>query len=191
LENVTPARKTRRIHLSKLMSLVLRHDPDSFGVALDAEGYAALDELVTALRTRIPDLVLDDILEVVETLEPDKRRFTIIDREIRANYGHSIADRIVHPPCAPPEVLWHGTTQRALPEIRVQGLLPMQRQYVHMTDDRTLARRIGSRRGIPHILQVDAARAFADGIPFYRANASFWLADALPAGYLSFSASGD
>jgi RNA:NAD 2'-phosphotransferase (TPT1/KptA family) len=28
---------------------------------------------------------------VVDTVEPDKQRFSIVDDEIRANYGHSIA----------------------------------------------------------------------------------------------------
>jgi len=177
--------KQTLVELSKLMSLVLRHDPASFGVTLDPEGFLPIADLVAALRTRLADLTAAEVVEVVETIEPDKRRFSIEEGEIRANYGHSFADRIAQARATPPEILWHGTIQAALSDIFVQGLLPMRRQYVHLAVDRDLARRVGARRGAPRLLRVESARAFADGVIFYRANSSFWLADSIPPRYLS------
>jgi putative RNA 2'-phosphotransferase len=173
------------VRLSKLMSLILRHQPEQFGVTLDAEGYAAIADVLAAVRDRMPQVTVADLHTVVTTLEPDKRRFSMLTDEIRANYGHSLAERIVHQPATPPAVLLHGTSQPAVTAILAAGILPMRRQYVHLTTDAQLAARIGRRHGAACILAVDAARAAAGGVLFYRANESFWLADAVPAWYVT------
>ena len=38
----------RLIEISKFLSLVLRHKPQTIGIALDAEGWVLIDELLTA-----------------------------------------------------------------------------------------------------------------------------------------------
>jgi putative RNA 2'-phosphotransferase len=173
------------VNLSKLLSLMLRHEPQKFGLVLDGEGFVSIPEVIEAARSRIPSVTRADIVAVVETIEPDKCRFSIVDDEIRANYGHSVAERIAHDPQAPPEVLFHGTTEAAAPLILREGLRPMKRQYVHMTPDLHLALRVGARRGKATILNVAALTAHAEGVVFYRANESFWLADSIPAKFLS------
>jgi putative RNA 2'-phosphotransferase len=173
------------VRLSKLMSLILRHQPQHFQVTLDAEGYASIQEVLAAVRTRMPHATAVDLGTVVTTVEADKLRFTIVGGEIRANYGHSLAERIIHQPAAPPAVLLHGTSQSAVPAILDTGLRPMRRQYVHLTTDQDLATRIGRRHGPACILAVDAASAAAAGVTFYRANLAFWLADVIPACYVS------
>ena len=185
LESDHPMTRQRLVQLSKLLAMILRHQPQQFGITLDAEGYAPLTEVLAAVRSRMPHASAADVRAVVATLEHDKRRFSILDDEIRANYGHSLAQRIEHQPAAPPTVLLHGTSRAAVPGILERGLLPMRRQYVHLTTDPTLATRIGARHGPAQVLVVAAAQAFEGGIVFYRANESFWLADAVPARYLS------
>jgi putative RNA 2'-phosphotransferase len=176
---------TRRlIRLSKLLSLILRHQPEQFGIILDPEGYADLREVLLAVQTQVPDATETDLRHIVTTIETDKQRFSIDDGDIRANYGHSLADRIQHQPVAPPAILWHGTTEAALRDITTQGILPMKRQYVHLTTDERLAIRIGSRHGAARTIRIDAARAHAEGILFYRANDTFWLADEIAPRYL-------
>lgn len=172
------------VQLSKLLSLMLRHQPERFGVTLDAEGYASLAEVLQAVRTRLPHATLADLQQMVASIEPDKQRFSIVAEDIRANYGHSLAERIAQPPAAPPDVLLHGTASAAVPGILAQGLLPMRRQYVHLTTEAQLALRIGARRGIACVLTIAAAQAAAASVQFYRANGAFWLADAIPARYI-------
>ena len=174
-----------RVGLSKLMSLILRHEPDKFGVVLDAEGYTPLAELLDALRRGHPDVTEADVREVVATVEPLKQRFSIVDDEIRANYGHSLDGKIHHVPGVPPDVLFHGTAEKAVEAILLTGLRPMGRQYVHLTVDRALALKVGGRHGRPRLIQVDARGAHAEGVVFYPANRSFWLADAVPDGFLA------
>lgn len=174
----------RLVSISKLLSLMLRHEPGRFGIVLDAEGFAPLEEVLAAVRTRSPDTTAADLLAVAATIEPEKQRFSIVDDEIRANYGHSFADRISHSAAVPPRLLFHGTHAAAIDLILRDGLRPMKRQYVHLTPDVELASRVGARRGKPMLIEVDAAVANAAGTVFYRANESFWLVDELPAAFL-------
>lgn len=170
----------RLIRISKLMSLILRHRPDQFGIMLDPEGYADIGDVVAALRASIPDASVDDLHRVVDSIEPDKARFTIDLSDIRANYGHSISDRIAQPRVEPPDVLLHGTSEGVAQTIRSEGIRAMRRQYVHLTTNPGLAARVGGRHGRACVLEVDAVRATQAGIAFYRANESFWLADFVP-----------
>jgi putative RNA 2'-phosphotransferase len=172
------------VQISKLLALILRHRPGEFGIVLDAEGYAGLDEVLAAVRTRIAGATRADLEAVVSQVEPEKTRYRIEDGDIRANYGHSLPERIEQQRADPPPVLWHGTPEQALGEIGRHGLLPMRRQYVHLTTGPELAVRIGARHGRPRLLKVDAARAHADGVDFYRANDAFWLAERIPPAYL-------
>lgn len=172
--------------LSKFMSLMLRHKPTEFGLTLDAEGFTPLNELLEAITSSgHGDVTLDDIINVVEHNEPEKKRFTIVENDIRANYGHSIEGKIEHKPVPPPAVLYHGTHDGAVTSILSGGLKPMGRQYVHLTTNLELAKRVGCRRGKPVIIKVNAASAYNHGVKFYRANDAFWLVDDLPPAYLT------
>ena len=174
----------RLVRLSKLMSLILRHEPERFGVVLDPEGYTSLNDLLRALNTSVPDAQLEDVHLVVDTIEPEKARFSITSSDIRANYGHSLRERIVQERVIPPDVLLHGTGEKALTDIRLQGVRPMRRQYVHLTTNPNLAAKVGGRHGKAHVLEIDARGAFESGVVFYRANESFWLADFVPAKFI-------
>lgn len=174
----------RLVRISKLMSLMLRHEPGKFGLTLDPEGFAPMEEVLHAIRSRIADASAEEIFAVVDTVEPDKRRFAIEDGDIRANYGHSLRERIAQNAAEPPATLLHGTTEAAAARILSEGLSPMSRQYVHLTVNGELASRVGARRGKPVLLEVDARQALASGVVFYRANESFWLADAVPARFI-------
>ena len=131
------------------MSVILRHEPERFGVLLDAEGYTPLDELLVAVRKRYPNVSEADLRAVVETVEPAKQRYSIVDGHIRANYGHSLEGRILHAGAPPPDLLYHGTAQHVLDTILAQGIRPMARQYVHLTEDRAGASRRRQARHAP------------------------------------------
>lgn len=178
----------RLVRLSKLMSLLLRHRPAEHGLVLDPEGFTPLDELLEVLGRELPGTTRNDVEAVVATVEADKQRFTIADGAIRANYGHSLAGRIAQEAATPPDVLFHGTNEAALATILADGLRPMRRQYVHLTTDRAIARRVGARRGRVRLLEVDAGAAHREGLAFYRANDSFWLVDAVAARFLRLAA---
>jgi putative RNA 2'-phosphotransferase len=170
--------------ISKRMSWVLRHGAERLGLGIDPEGYIPITELLTFLQQTIPSISERTIHAVVDRVEPQKQRFSIVDGYIRANYGHSLVERIKHTPAEPPEMLYHGTSTIFKELILAEGLRPMKRQYVHLTTDASLASEIGRRHGTPCVLTVTARKAYANGIEFYRANQSFWLVTALPKEFL-------
>jgi len=177
--------ETQRTRLSKLMALVLRHRAGDFGLRLDAEGFVPADELVAALRRQRgwASLTVADLEEVIATQQ--KRRYEIVDGDIRAIYGHSLDAEVSYPQVQPPALLLHGTARRFVAAIAAQGLRPMNRQYVHMTDDPALAALTGRRRDPePAILRIRAAAAHADGLVFYQADSGVFLARAVPPQYI-------
>ena len=92
----------RYVRLSKIMSVALRHDPDSFGIELDEEGWVDVDKLLDALRKhkRWEGITEEDFHTVMSV--SDKKRFEISDGHIRALYGHSIPMKIVKEPTTLP-----------------------------------------------------------------------------------------
>ena len=62
----------------------------------------------------------------------------------------------------------------------------MARQYVHLSVDLAMARSVGSRKADEPTLLVVAAREAAEaGVAFYAGNDKVWLADAVPAAFVS------
>jgi putative RNA 2'-phosphotransferase len=182
--------QNQRIKLSKLMSVALRHDPASFSLALDQDGWVLLETLLAGLHTR-PGwswVQLDDVREVVET--SDKQRFELAEGRIRARYGHSQAARPSYQPVEPPAILYHGTPRRNLPLIRRSGLKPMSRQYVHLSARPEMAHEVGRRRDAqPVILTIRAAEAYTAGIPFGTPSGGqdeVYLVESLPPDFIDF-----
>ena len=173
--------------LSKAMSKALRHRPERIGLTLASDGSVALAELIEALNEHggWPRMLDEaDVMWVVE--HGSKQRFAVEGGRIRARYGHSVQLPIAYEHAEPPAVLYHGTSEASVRSIMGEGLQPMGRQVVHLSADVETARQVGARhRGRTVILVVDAARAARDGIEFYRGNDDTWLADGIPAGYLS------
>lgn len=175
------------MELSKEVSYALRHAPWEYGLKLDEEGFAPIGQLIDALnakRSSSRQVSEANLQHMIETAE--KARHEIRNDCIRAIYGHTTPERISCDTATPPDILYHGTNHKALPAILSEGLKPMERQYVHLSTDVETARRVGSRYDAdPIVLQVDAARAAADGNPFYRGNDRVWLADVVAPCYLS------
>jgi putative RNA 2'-phosphotransferase len=177
--------------LSKFLSLILRHQPERFALAIDGEGWASLSEVMEILHG-LPNFrwaTRADVVMVVEEGAGDgKRRFEVEENRIRARYGHSFAHPITYEPCTPPPILYHGTSRHALAAIRREGLRPMERQYVHLSPDPGTAARVGARHDEqPVTLTVRAAEAHAEGIEFYQADDAVLLARYVPAKFVDLS----
>lgn len=172
------------VQLSKFLALVLRHEPQRIGLSLDPNGWADIGELIERAGTHGVRLSESDIERVVST--NSKQRYTLdaAGRRIRANQGHSITVDLELEPTSPPLELFHGTARHNLDAIRAEGLLPMSRQHVHLSADRTTALTVGRRHGEPCVLAIDAATMHQDGLRFYMSANGVWLTDAVPARYL-------
>jgi putative RNA 2'-phosphotransferase len=174
----------RRVHVSKYLSLHLRHQPERLGLTLEAGGWVEVEELLDACARNNFPLTRDELNEVVAT--SDKKRFAFDDTHsrIRANQGHSVAVDLQLEPVAPPALLYHGTATRFVDAIRRDGLKKMARHHVHLSPDVPTARKVGARHGAPVILEVDAAAMSRDGCVFFCSANGVWLVDEVPARYL-------
>lgn len=178
------------VSLSKALSKALRHRPERLGLTLAPDGSVALPVLIEALNRHggwPREITEADIMQVVD--HGSKQRFSVEDGRIRARYGHSLPVDVTYSPAQPPQVLYHGTSRAAAEVILVEGLLPMGRQKVHLSTDEKTAIQVGKRHGKDVVvLHVDAMRAADAGVCFYQGNCDTWLADHVPADFISCSA---
>lgn len=171
-------------HLSKAVSYFLRHSPWEIELEPDAAGWVLVKHLLKGLRPKFPKVTAGDLETIIET--SDKIRFEIKGDKIRATYGHSLARKIEKKAGTPPAILYHGTAIDKVDLIMDVGLLPMNRQYVHLSSDRNTAKVVGSRKGRKVVVMViDASSAHDYGIQFYEELNGVWLTDHIPADFLN------
>ncbi len=172
------------LQTSKFLSYVLRHRPDSIGITLDENGWVEVDELLAAAQRSGKQLSRQRLEQVVA--DSDKKRFALSEdgQRIRANQGHSVSVDLDLEPTEPPKLLYHGTVERFLDSIRAEGLVRGSRHHVHLSPDEATARKVGSRRGKPVILVVEAGRMHVAGYPFFRSANNVWLTEKVPAEFL-------
>lgn len=175
------------VKISKFLTLVLRHKPERFGLSLDQQGWARVDQLVAAANRAGVSLNKERLQEVVR--RSDKQRFALSGDgcRIRANYGHSVSVDLGLQPVKPPDVLFHGTAARFTEAIKKEGLRRGRRLYVHLSPDEPSAINVGRRHGKPTVLVVSALRMYEKGFQFYRADSGIWLTDNVPPEYFIFS----
>ena len=171
-------------HISKFMSLVLRHKPEEIGLQLDENGWTKVDELIEKMNNKGIIVDHDSINKVVET--NDKKRFAFNQDKtmIRANQGHSINIELNLPEAIPPDILYHGTTVKYLDDILKDGLKRQSRQHVHLSVTIETARSVGSRHGKPVILIIRSKDMHDAGYKFYLSENKVWLTDAIPVEYI-------
>lgn len=173
------------VKISKFLSLILRHKPETIGIALDAQGWADVDELLQKSAKNGRTFSRQVLKEVVHS--NDKQRFVLSDdgKQIRAAQGHSLDLDIQFEQQTPPALLFHGTAERNIEAILAQGLNKMARHHVHLSADRETALKVGVRYGKPVILHVDSAIMSQHGYEFYLSSNGVWLTDHVPAEFLA------
>ena len=174
-------------NLSRAVSHALRHEPWLYELELDEEGWADVGALLTALHQESPawsDLTEPNLAEMIRV--SSKQRHELANGRIRALYGHSLPGKLRRTPAAPPARLFHGTAPATESRIRESGLLPMGRQYVHLSLDEETAIAVGRRKSPdPIILVVRAEDAWKAGVIFYAGNDKVWLADRVPPEFIN------
>lgn len=173
-------------NLSKFLSLVLRHQPQTIGLQLDENGWASVEVLLQKMNEHGKKINLEKLKEVVATNDKQRFRFSDDLTKIRANQGHSIDVELALPPSTPPDTLFHGTATRNLDSIKEKGLIKGSRQHVHLSSNRETATKVGQRHGVPIVLIVNTKQMAEDGILFYISDNGVWLTDYVDAKYIEF-----
>lgn len=182
-----PETEERRLErISKFISMILRHKPEAIGITLDEHGWANVDELIKGINETGEEVKFSkDTLETIVKTDKKQRYSFSQDRTlIRANQGHSIPVDVELEKKEPPKVLYHGTGIKSVKVIQEQGLLPMERLYVHLSTDVETATNVGKRHDTLVIFQVNAEQMQKDGYDFFQSVNGVWLTKEIPAKYL-------
>ena len=168
---------------SKFLSLILRHHPEVANITLDLEGWTDLDNLLIQLNNFFT-ITKAQLLEIVETDEKCRYAISENGKKIRANQGHSLNLDIKFEKVNPPEYLYHGTSVDKVDSIMKNGILPMQRQYVHLSKDYNTAFIVGERHGESIVLEVASQLMTEEGIDFFKSVNGVYLTKYVPNNYI-------
>lgn len=172
------------ISKGKHLAFLLRHDKDAFDAGLiDKNGWRDVKELCH--EHGYTQKMLDDI---VETNNKKRYEFSDDKRKIRARQGHSIPVDVELTEMTPPDVLYHGTSSKTYYEhIIKEGLKPMSRLHVHLSQDVETAKTVGARHGGSQqviVLRIDTKVMAENGIKFYKSNNNVWLTERVPVDFI-------
>lgn len=169
--------------ISKMLSLVLRHQPGTIGLVLDPHGWADTAELIEKMNRHGYPLTESLLQQVVATNDKQRFSFNGDKTRIRAAQGHSLEVDLQLEAAVPPPFLYHGTGRRAVDSILASGLQKQKRQHVHLSAGLETAVKVGRRHGTPKVFVVRSGDMHREGYTFYLSDNSVWLVEEVPPQY--------
>jgi putative RNA 2'-phosphotransferase len=173
-------------HLGRILTGILRHFPDRYGLQMEPQGWVSLPQIVRAISQRHPQyhwLRPQHLMAIAET--DAKGRYEVREDKIRATYGHTLEVELDLPTENIPDHLYYPVTEEEASIVLEVGLRPSDRRKVHLSKTEQDARAAGAvRTPEPIILEVDTARAREGGIVIQQAGKTVYLVDQVPAGFL-------
>ncbi|KAJ7249561.1 KptA family-domain-containing protein [Mycena haematopus] len=173
------------IWLTRELAHVLRHGAKSAGLAIRADGYVSVDELLKHHSLRGLNFAK---LDTIVSRDPKQRFRLIVGRSgrwlIRANEGHSIPGIMA----GMTHIRWawqvplavHGTSMKAWKAISKRGISRMRRPHIHLAQDLTGDATSGSEV----LIFIDLTRALKAGLRFFRASNGVILTTGNERGFL-------
>lgn len=165
--------------ISKKLAYYLRHNPE--GMKMSDSGWVRVSDILKKMN------ISRKLLEtVVENDDKQRYSFSFCNRFIRANQGHSLKVNIKFKEVIPPDFLYHGTSSKFLESIFEKGLLPMNRNYVHLSKDRATAITVGKRRTEnPVILKINCKKMVKLKYNFYLSENNVYLTKEIPSKFIT------
>lgn len=173
-------------HLGRVMTGILRHFPEKYGLAIDPHGWVELAQIVQAIQRQHRGYRWLRTHHLVAIAESDaKGRYEVREDRIRATYGHTVDVDLDLPTEGVPDELYFPVTPEEAPLVLEVGLKPTDRRKVHLSRSAPDARAAGAvRTPEPVILAVAAREARADGLVIMQAGKTVFLVDQVPPKYL-------
>jgi putative RNA 2'-phosphotransferase len=173
-------RKTPQL-LSKFLSYVLGRKPDEFGLVLAPDGFVKIKDLLKTIceedgwkyvrRSHIDEILFslpDPPFEIKEDFIRAKNRSNLP--------SHTLAEN-------PPKLLFICVRRKAYPYILEKGIFPSGHHSVILSSQQQQAERMGKRRDSePVLLTVHTHKSIQEGIVFYQAGDTLYLADSIHPG---------
>lgn len=180
--------KNNDVKISKSLSYILRHGVKELGLNMDSGARVLVSEILNLQNMK--NVTIEQLKNIVDSNE--KKRFelqTINDKlMIRAVQGHSkemcdIIDenKLLHEITTPLSKCIHGTTKNAWNIIKIEGLKPLSRMYIHCAtsepDDENVIS--GMRTTSQVLIYINMMEAMNDGIKFYMSQNGVILTNGL------------
>ncbi|HEV2166085.1 MAG TPA: RNA 2'-phosphotransferase [Thermoplasmata archaeon] len=173
-------------HLGRVMTGILRHFPEKYGLEMQPHGWIPLPQLVQAIvgRHRGYHWLRPHHLVAIAESDP-KGRYEVRDDRVRATYGHTVEVELDLPTEDIPDELFFPVTPEEAPIVLEVGLKPSDRKKVHLSKTAEDARAAGAvRHPDPVILEVDTRAARGDGLVIMKAARTVYLVDQVPPKFL-------
>lgn len=181
--------KMSNINNSRLLAKLLRWDKPG---CYEKGGWRATDEILEKLYITMEELQELVVSDPKNQSNPGRGRYEFSEdlSQIRARDGHAkwVPVTAKEPADVFPDVLFHGTSMNSVRRIMADGISSMERTYVHLSDDKIEALRVGSRHKNPVVLCIDSQAAVNRGHRIYPPESIAWLADEVPPEAISDSA---
>lgn len=175
--------RIRTDNLCRLMSYVLGHRPDEFGLVPDENGFVTYKELLWAIHEEanwgyVRQGHIDEVL-----FGKDRSLFQSEGNRIRSVDRHWHLD-LVNPSESLPKILFIAVRKKAHPHVMENGLLSNHGTCLVLSPDNDMAYRIGKRRDQePVLLEIMASTAQREDISFYPFG-SLFLAHRIPVRFI-------
>ncbi|KAF9459323.1 KptA family-domain-containing protein [Collybia nuda] len=190
------------VRLSKTLSWLLRHGAKGEGLAMRADGYVKVTDLLENPKLKSQSLQLTGLQEIVKA--DAKKRYDLVFEVdplgsdpavgawwIKANQGHSIKTvklelkPIVALSDIPTGIAVHGTQRKAWESIVTQGLSKMKRNHIHLAQGVAGENVISGMRNSSQILIfIDVQKALDAGIKFFFSDNGVILTEGNNTGFL-------
>jgi putative RNA 2'-phosphotransferase len=179
---VSKRNRIKADNLVSLMSFILGHRPDEFGLVPDVDGHITYKELLWAIHEE-PGWAYVRQSHIAEVLigkggslfEWDENRIRAIDRRWTLD--------LEKPGTEVPKILYACVRRRAHAYVMEQGL--KSGRFLVLTSDNDMAMRIGRRKDHkPVLLEIMTAPAREQAVPFYSFGELF-LAREVPPRFIS------
>lgn len=173
-------------HLGRVMTGILRHFPEKYGLEMQPHGWIPFPQLVQAIvgRHRGYHWLRPHHLVAIAESDP-KGRYEVRDDRVRATYGHTVEVELDLPTEDIPDELFFPVTPEEAPIVLEVGLKPSDRKKVHLSKTAEDARAAGAvRHPDPVILEVDTRAARGDGLVIMKAARTVYLVDQVPPKFL-------
>lgn len=167
----------RDVRISKCLSYLLRHGAIKEKLAIDSLGNVLVEDILMHNRLKTHRCTIEDIRRVVR--ENNKQRFKLHEDKdgklyISANQGHSIAvddqNLVKLSEKDIPLDIFHGTYKAKLETIKAQGLSKMNRNHIHLTNNREYVR-----KSCNILIYIDVKKCMDDGMVFYKSDNNVYL----------------
>jgi putative RNA 2'-phosphotransferase len=166
-------------NLARMLTYMLCHRPDEFGLVLAEDGFVAVKALLQAL-TAEPGwgfVRRQHLEQVVGLLQP--AAFELAQERLRCLTPGPA--RLRRPLASPPALLFGAISPKLHGRVWEEGLKPPAHQELVLAATRETALKLGRRRGPdPVLVTVQAQAAAKSGLVFQGYGEELYLAPALP-----------